>query len=90
MKSAFELAMERLEKSSGPTRKLSDQQKSRIAEIDKIYEAKIAETKLTYEARMRGAESMEAFNQVKQEQAETLASIEQRREKEKEEAWNAP
>ena len=89
MKSAFELAMERLEKSSGPTQKLSGEQKARIAEIDKVYEAKLAETKLTYEARMRNADSQEAFNQAKLEQADALASLERRRERDKEEVWNA-
>ena len=89
MKSAYELAMERLEKASGPTRKLSGAQKARIAEIEKIYDAKTAETKLAYESRMLSADSMETLNQLKQEQADTIASIEGRREKEKEEVWNA-
>jgi hypothetical protein len=42
MKSAYELAMERLEKQS-PTHKLSEQQKSEIAEIDSVTRSKIAE-----------------------------------------------
>ena len=42
MKSAYELAMERLEK-SGPVHKMSDAQKSELAEIGKKFEAKIAE-----------------------------------------------
>jgi hypothetical protein len=42
MKSAYELAMERLEKKE-PTKKLSDKQKTRIAEINSLYGAKIAE-----------------------------------------------
>lgn len=42
MKSAYELAMERLEKAS-PTAKLSDAQKAEIAELDSLYKAKIAE-----------------------------------------------
>ena len=42
MKSAYELAMERLEKSA-PTQKLNDEQKARIAEINSVYGAKIAE-----------------------------------------------
>ena len=45
MKSAYELAMERLEKDS-PTTKISDQQKRAIAEIEEIYKAKIAEREL--------------------------------------------
>ncbi len=42
MKSAYELAMERLEKNA-PTQKLSDDQKNRIAEINSLYGSKIAE-----------------------------------------------
>jgi hypothetical protein len=42
MKSAYELAMERLEKSA-PVQKLTDDQKARIAEINSLYGAKIAE-----------------------------------------------
>jgi hypothetical protein len=42
MKSAYELAMERLEKSA-PTQKLTEDQKTRIAEINSLYGSKIAE-----------------------------------------------
>lgn len=42
MKSAYEIAMERLEKSA-PTQKLTDDQKARIAEINSLYGSKIAE-----------------------------------------------
>ena len=44
MKSAFELAMSRLEKES-PTQKLTDEQKAKLAEVDSEINAKIAETK---------------------------------------------
>ena len=42
MKSAYELAMERLEKKN-PTPKLTDAQKEQIAEINSLYGSKIAE-----------------------------------------------
>lgn len=42
MKSAYELAMERLEKQS-PTHKISEKQKAEIAEIDSVTRSKIAE-----------------------------------------------
>ena len=42
MKSAYELAMERLEKKA-PTKKLTENQKKRIAEINSLYGSKIAE-----------------------------------------------
>jgi hypothetical protein len=42
MKSAYELAMERLEKKA-PTKKLTEAQKAQIAEINSLYGSKIAE-----------------------------------------------
>ena len=45
MKSAYELAMERLEKES-PTARLTKDQKAQISEIDSTYRAKIAEKEL--------------------------------------------
>ena len=42
MKSAYELAMQRLEKDS-PTQKLTEHQKERITEINSLYGSKIAE-----------------------------------------------
>ena len=45
MKSAYELAMERLEKQS-PTRQLTEAQKTEIAEIEATCKAKIAEQEL--------------------------------------------
>ena len=45
MKSAYELAMERLDKSA-PTVKLTDKQKKEIAKLNEKYEAKIAEREI--------------------------------------------
>ncbi len=45
MKSAYELAMERLEKES-PTEKVTDEQRREIAEIESTYKARIAEKEL--------------------------------------------
>jgi hypothetical protein len=45
MKSAYELAMERLNKQS-PTAKLTAEQKDRLAELDSRYKAKIAEREI--------------------------------------------
>ncbi|HAV62440.1 MAG TPA: hypothetical protein DCY13_08765 [Verrucomicrobiales bacterium] len=45
MKSAYELAMERLNKSA-PTTKLTDQQKKEIADLNEKYQAKIAEREI--------------------------------------------
>lgn len=89
MKSAYELAMERLEKESGPTRKLSNEQKARIAEIEKRFDARIAEQKLSYEDKFRAADSMELYDRLKAELADTIASLESQRDREKESIWNA-
>ena len=45
MKSAYELAMERLEKSA-PSVALTDEQKAQLAEIDSQFKAKLAEREL--------------------------------------------
>jgi len=45
MKSAYELAMERLNK-TGPTVKLTEKQKKELAELDSKYQAKIAEREI--------------------------------------------
>ncbi|HEX3797965.1 MAG TPA: hypothetical protein VH413_04625 [Verrucomicrobiae bacterium] len=54
MKSAYELAMDRLNKNS-PTVKLTDQQKKDLAEIDSKYAAKIAERELFVKEQMQKA-----------------------------------
>lgn len=88
MKSAFEIAMERLEKESGPGRKLSDAQKAEIAEIDKRFDANAAEEKLAFDAKLAKAASFEEVETLRAELAKTLADIETRRERAKEAVWN--
>jgi len=55
MKSAYELAMERLTQSS-PTLKLSAQQKQELAELDSEYAAKIAAREIALQGEMARAE----------------------------------
>jgi hypothetical protein len=45
MKSAYDLAMEKLEKQS-PTVKLTEEQRSELAEIESLYKSRIAEKEL--------------------------------------------
>ncbi len=87
MKSAYELAMERLEKESGPTKRLSDAQKEEIAEIERKFEARIAEERLSGEARIAGASSAEELGKLTAELAERVSAIEEQREKAKEAVW---
>ena len=65
MKSAFELAMERLEKES-PTQELSDEQKAKLSELSKIYEAKIADKELLLNGEITKAEAAGEFEQIEQ------------------------
>jgi hypothetical protein len=55
MKSAYELAMERLEKAS-PSISLTEEQKTQIAEIDSVYRAKIAEREVFLRDQIRKAQ----------------------------------
>ena len=55
MKSAYELAMERLEKAS-PSLSLSEDQKKEIAEVDSMYRAKIAEREVFLKDQIRARE----------------------------------
>ena len=87
MKSAYELAMERLEKSSGPARKLSDEQKARIADIENKFEAKTAEEKLAFDQKLATAESLEDVNNLRARLADQLAALEEKRDKEKDAVW---
>ncbi len=54
MKSAYELAMERLEKQA-PTAKITDEQRAAIAEIDSSYKAKIAEREVFLQSQLKKA-----------------------------------
>jgi hypothetical protein len=56
MKSAYELAMERLQKTS-PSLSLTDEQKKELAEIDSKYQAKIAEKELFLKDQIRKAQT---------------------------------
>ena len=63
MKSAYELAMERLEKQS-PTAKLNAQQKAEIAEIDSTAKAKLAEKEVFLKDEIAKAEAAGKFDEV--------------------------
>jgi ABC-type hemin transport system substrate-binding protein len=66
MKSAYELAMERLEKAS-PSISLTEDQKKEIAEVDSVYRAKIAEKDVFLKDQIRKAQ-----NAGNSEEAESL------------------
>src|SRR5271170_3165307 len=77
MKSAYELAMERLEKKE-PTKKLNDQQKARIAEINSLYGSKIAERETFLQAEMtkeRAKGDMLAVEQIQDQLAREVRRL---------------
>jgi hypothetical protein len=63
MKSAYELAMERLEKAS-PTLALTEEQKKQIAEIDSSFKAKIAEREVFLKDQIGRAQATQKFEEV--------------------------
>jgi hypothetical protein len=66
MKSAYELAMERLQKNQ-PSIALTDDQKKQLAEIDSQFKAKIAERELFLKGQIAKAQMANKFDE-----AETL------------------
>ncbi len=69
MKSAYELAMERLNKAS-PTVKLTDEQKKQLADLDSQCAAKIAERELLLQGEITKAENkgdVEAIEQLQKQ-----------------------
>ncbi len=74
MKSAYELAMERLAKAS-PTLVLTDEQKTQLAEIDSTYKAKIAEKELFLRDEIRKAEAAENFEEVEKLEKQLASEI---------------
>jgi flagellar motor switch/type III secretory pathway protein FliN len=63
MKSAYELAMERLAKTA-PTVVLTDKQKKQLAEIDSTYKAKVAEKELFLKDQIQKAENAGNFEEI--------------------------
>ena len=87
MKTAYELAMERLEAASGPTRKLNEEEKSALAEIDSKYDAQIAALRFDYEAQIASATTRESYEALKEEMARDINSAEERRTHAKDAIW---
>ena len=63
MKSAYELAMERLAKNQ-PVVKLTDDQKKELAEIDSTFKARIAEKELFLKGEIQKAQLAGKFDEV--------------------------
>ena len=83
MKSAYELAMERLEKSA-PSVALTDEQKGQIAEVDSTFKARIAERELFLKGEVRNAQEAGKFDEA--ESLQKQLTLETRRLREEAEA----
>lgn len=88
MKSAYELAMERLAKSDPSTSApLTAAQKSRLGEIDRVYQGKLAEREIFLKKQLDdtlAAQKFDDVEKVKQQLASERARLEEDKEAEKE------
>jgi hypothetical protein len=88
MKSAYELAMERLAKSDPQSGKpLTAEQKVRLAEIDRVYQGKIAEREIFLKKQLNDAYAAQNADEVKKIQEQIgheRGRLEEEREDEKE------
>jgi hypothetical protein len=88
MKSAYELAMERLAKSDpSGSKPLTPEQKTRLADIDRVYQGKLAEREIFLKKQLEealSAQKLEDYEKIKQQLASERARIEDDREAEKE------
>lgn len=84
MKSAYELAMERLNKTS-PTVKLSAEQKKELAELDSKYAAKIAEREISLKDQIaKVADDFEKVDELQQQLARERKALQAELEEKKE------
>lgn len=85
MKTAYELALERLNQSA-PIKKLTDDQKARLAEIDSKYAARIAEREVFLRGEIVKAQTsgeFEALEQLEQQLASERRRLQAEREEKK-------
>jgi hypothetical protein len=88
MKSAYELAMSRLEKKA-PSRELSADQKNMLAEVDSQIEARIAEQRIFIDGEIAKALGDEMrISDLRKQLAGEVASLEEKRESKKEKIRN--
>jgi len=88
MKSSYELAMERLAKSDpAASAPLTKEQKTRLAEIDRVYQGKLAEREIFLKKQLDdafAAQKADEIDKIKQQIASERARLEEDREAEKE------
>lgn len=84
MKSAYELAMERLEKESPSGPPLTEEQKTELAEINQKFEARIAERKILAENEKQSASSYQEYQEIEENLRNDIQRLESERDQEKE------
>lgn len=88
MKSAYELAMERLAKSDPAAGKpVTAEQKARLAEIDRVYQGKLAEREIFLKKQLEeawAAQKADDVEKIKKQLVSERARLEEEREEEKE------
>ena len=90
MKTAYELAMEKLQ-DEAPVPKLTDEQKAEIAELDNLYQSKLAEREVFLGGKIAEAEAIgdfEALEQLQRELSSDKKTLESDLEEKKEEVRN--
>lgn len=92
MKSAYELAMERLAEKDGDQKTITDSQKKQLAEIDEKYKAKIAEREIFLAPKLAAAESsgnLSEAEDLRKQIVHERARLEEEREEKKDAIRNA-
>lgn len=93
MKSAYELAMERLSKSDPDASKpLTAEKKARLAEIDRVFKGKLAEREIFLKKQLNeayAAQNAEEVDKIQKQIVSERARIEEDREAEKEQVRRA-
>ncbi len=88
MKSAYELAMERLAKSDpDAAQPLTAEKKQRLAEIDRVYQGKVAEREIFLRQQLDAALAAQKFDdadKIRQQITREKARLDEERDEEKE------
>lgn len=87
MKSAYELAMERLAKSEPSAGPLTAEQKAKLAEVDKVYKGKLAEREIFLKKQVSdamAAQKFEEIEKIREQMGSERIRLEEEREQEKE------
>ena len=87
MKSAYELAMERLAKADPAAAPLSAEQKARLAEVDRVYQGKLAEREIFLKQQLGealAARNLDEADKIRKQISGEKARLEEEREDEKE------